>query len=135
MELINKIKRILLVDDDTDLLEQHKMLMEMKGVEVITAETAKEGFEKFEESKPDAVIVDLIMEHNDSGFILCHKIKNTLLGKRIPVYILTSSAYETGYKFSVTTEEEREWIKSDGILYKPIVVEEVIKKLNSFYLK
>ena len=42
------IKRILLIDDDIDLLEQHKVLMESKGFEVLTAERADEGFDLFQ---------------------------------------------------------------------------------------
>ena len=39
----------------------------------ITANSGKEGWEVFKESKPDACVVDLIMEEHDSGFVLAHK--------------------------------------------------------------
>ncbi len=126
------IKKILIVDDDIDLLDQHKILMESKGFEVVTAESAEAGFQVFQKEKPDAVIVDLIMEEHDSGFILCHKIKRTELGKKIPVLILTSATYETGFKFDASTKEEKEWIKCDGFLNKPVVVHELLAKLEDF---
>ena len=81
-------KKILLVDDDLDLLEQNKILIESKGYEVITANSGKEGWEIFKKVKPDACVVDLIMEEHDSGFILCYKIKRDEYGKNIPVFIL-----------------------------------------------
>jgi DNA-binding response OmpR family regulator len=126
------IKKILIVDDDIDLLDQHKILMESKGFEVITAESAEAGFQVFLKEKPDAVIADLIMEEYDSGFVLCHKIKKTDHGKKIPVLILTSATYETGFKFDVSTMEEKEWIKCDGVLNKPVVVQELLAKLEEF---
>ncbi|MBZ0183683.1 MAG: response regulator [Melioribacteraceae bacterium] len=126
------IKKILIVDDDIDLLDQHKILMESKGFEVVTAESAEAGFQVFQKEKPDAVIVDLIMEEYDSGFILCHKIKRTEQGKKIPVLILTSATYETGFKFDASTKEEKEWIKCDGFLNKPVVVHELLAKLEDF---
>lgn len=132
MNGLEHIKKILLVDDDIDLLEQNKTLMSMKGFEVITAESASEGIIVFNREKPDAAIVDLIMEHKDSGFVLCHKIKGTDHGKNIPVFILTSATYDTGFKFSANTDEEKEWIKCDGILNKPVVIEELISKLENF---
>ena len=92
-------KKILLVDDDLDLLEQNKLLIESKGYEVITAHSGKEGYETFKEVKPDACVVDLIMEEHDSGFILCYRIKKDEHGKNIPVFILTSATYDTGFKF------------------------------------
>ena len=129
---MENVKKILLVDDDIDLLEQNKTLLESKGFEIITAESAEEGFKVFEKEKPDAAIIDLIMEQMDSGFILCYKIKKTEHGKKIPVFMLTSATYETGFKFSASSNEEKEWIKCDGILNKPVVVEELISKLENF---
>lgn len=133
MQLNSKVKKILLVDDDIDLLEQTKTLLESKGIEVFTAESEKEGINKFNEVKPDAAIVDLIMEEHDSGFVLCHKLKKTENGKNIPVYILTSATYETGFKFSAATKEEKKWIKCDGLINKPVVIDELIAKINKFY--
>ncbi len=127
-----EIKKILLVDDDADLLEQNKLLLESKGFQVITAENSKDGMKLFYKELPDAAILDLMMEQMDSGFILSYKIKKTEHGKKIPVYILTSATYDTGYKFSVTTDEEKEWLKCDGILNKPVAVDELIAKIEKF---
>ena len=126
-------RKILLVDDDLDLLEQNKLLIESKGYEVITANSGKEGFEVFKKSKPDACVVDLIMEQHDSGFILCYKIKNDEHGKNIPVFILTSATYDTGFKFAASTSEEKEWIKADAIINKPVIIEEFVEKLEAFF--
>jgi hypothetical protein len=46
--------------------------------------------------------------------------------------MLTSATYETGYKFSSSTKEEKEWIKCDGIIHKPVVIEDLIAKLENF---
>lgn len=126
-------KKILLVDDDLDLLEQNKMLIESKGYEVITANSGKEGFEVFKKSKPDACVVDLIMEEHDSGFILCYRIKRDDYGKTIPVFILTSATYDTGFKFGASTSEEKEWIKADALLNKPVIIDEFVQKLEAFF--
>ncbi|MBS3945973.1 MAG: response regulator [Melioribacter sp.] len=126
------VKKILLVDDDIDLLEQNKLLLESKGFEVITAENSEEGLKVFQKEKPDAAIIDLIMEQMDSGFVLCYKIKKTEHGKKIPVFMLTSATYETGFKFSASSKEEKEWIKCDGIINKPVVIEDLLAKLENF---
>lgn len=126
-------KKILLVDDDIDLLEQHKFVLEGKGFEVITAESSKQGWELFKSEKPDIAVLDLIMEEHDSGFILSYKIKKDEYGKNIPVFVLTSATYITGFKFGASTEEEKEWIKCDAVLNKPIVVDDLLKKISAFY--
>jgi DNA-binding response OmpR family regulator len=130
--ITEKVKKILLVDDDIDLLEQNKLLLESKGFEVITAENSEEGLKVFQKEKPDAAIIDLIMEQMDSGFVLCYKIKKTEHGKKIPVFMLTSATYETGFKFSTSSKEEKEWIKCDGIINKPVVIEDLLAKLENF---
>ena len=126
-------KKILLVDDDLDLLEQNKILIESKGYEVITANSGKEGWEAFKKVKPDACVVDLIMEEHDSGFILCYRIKKDVHGKNIPVFILTSATYDTGFKFGVSTSEEKEWLKADALINKPVIIEEFVHKLEGFF--
>jgi len=130
---MNEKKKILLVDDDLDLLEQNKILIESKGYEVITANSSKEGWDVFRKTKPDAAVVDLIMEEYDSGFILCYRIKKDEHGKNIPVFILTSATYETGFKFGASTSEEKEWIKADAIVNKPVVIDEFVQRLESFF--
>jgi DNA-binding response OmpR family regulator len=128
-------KKILLVDDDIDLLEQSKILFELKGYKVITAQNVDEGWKIFQKEKPDAVVAGLLMEEHDSGFILSYKIKKSEPGKDIPVYLLTSATYVTGYKFGVSTEEEKEWLYCDEIINKPVVIEDLIKKIETYYLK
>ena len=130
---MNIKKKILLVDDDLDLLEQNKLLIESKGYEVVTANSGKEGWEVFKKSKPDACVVDLIMEEHDSGFILCYRIKKDEYGKNVPVFILTSATYDTGFKFGASTSEEKEWIKADALLNKPVVIDEFVQKLESLF--
>lgn len=130
---MNEKKKILLVDDDLDLLEQNKILIESKGYEVITASSSKEGWEIFKKAQPDACVIDLIMEEYDSGFVLCHRIKKDEHGKNIPVFILTSATYDTGFKFSASTNEEKEWINADELINKPVVIDEFVQKLENYF--
>lgn len=130
---MDKKKKILLVDDDIDLLEQNKVLIESKGYEVITANSSAEGWEVFKKTKPDAAVIDLIMEEYDSGFVLCHRIKKDEHGKNIPVFILTSATYDTGFKFGASTSEEKEWINADELINKPVIVDEFVQKLETFF--
>ena len=65
----------------SDLLEQNKMSVESKGYEVVIAENAIKDGNHIQREKPDAAVVDLIMEEHDSGFILSYKIKKDNTGK------------------------------------------------------
>lgn len=133
MSETDKKKKILLVDDDLDLLEQHKALFESRGYHVVTADNSKKGWELFKAEKPYAAILDLIMEEHDAGFILSYKIKKDSYGKNIPVFVLTSATYVTGFKFSSSTAEEKEWIKCDEIVNKPVVIDDLVQKIEGYY--
>jgi CheY-like chemotaxis protein len=127
------MKKILLVDDDIDLLEQNKLIFESKGYKIVTAVDSLKGWELFKKEKPNAAIIDLIMEEHDSGFILSYRIKKDPHGKNIPVFVLTSATMLTGFKFGSTTSEEKEWIRCDEIINKPAVVDELILKLEKYF--
>ena len=127
-----QIKKILLVDDDQDLLEQTKLILLSKEYIVETADTAEEGYNKFTEFLPDALLIDLMMEEHDSGFILSYKMRKDPHGKTMPIIMMTSATYITNYKFDVQTNEEKEWLKCDAVLNKPVVLEDLIQKLDSF---
>ncbi len=123
-------KKILLVDDDVDLLEMYRRVLAQAGYQVRTANDSVEGLEAFEAFGPDAAFVDLAMEHFDSGFVLCHRIKQTPAGQTTPVYILTSIGHDTGYRFSTETTEEKNWIKADGYMEKPVSPRDLLDFLN-----
>lgn len=135
MEELKKQKKILLVDDDTDLLEQNKLLLESKGYSIITADNVNDAWALFQQEKPDAAVLDLIMEEHDAGFVLSHKIKRDPHGKTIPVFLLTSATYVTGIKFGVSTGEEKEWIHCDAWFNKPIEIDALSNKLEEFFAK
>ena len=128
-------KKVLMVDDDVDLIQQYTPLLQQAGFQVETAYDSQEGLEKFKEFHPEAVIVDLAMEHFDSGFVLCHKIKSSDEGKSVPVIIMTSAGHETGFRFSTDTAEETNWIKADDYLEKPVAPRDLVQFLNDKIFK
>jgi DNA-binding response OmpR family regulator len=133
--MIGGKKKILFVDDDPDLLEECKVLFESRGYNVSTAEDIESGWKVFQSEKPDAAVVGLIMEEYDRGFVLCYRIKKDSWGKNIPVFLLTAATYETGFKFSSSTTEEKEWIKCDEVINKPVSVDDLIGRIENYYKK
>ncbi len=111
-------KTILIVDDDEDYLYQMKLIIKNFGFNVVTAESQREAEELLQQVKPDLAIFDLMMENEDSGFILSYKLKKKY--PEIPVIIATAVASETGISFGVSSEEERRWIKADLYMEKGI---------------
>ncbi len=120
-------KLIFIADDDEDYLIQLKMMVEGFGFRVVVAESQREAEEMLQQVKPDLAIFDLMMESEDSGFILSYKLKKRY--PEVPVIIATAVASETGISFGVGSEEERKWIKADLYLEKGIRADQLHKEL------
>ncbi len=82
---------ILVVDDDTDLVEALSMKLESEKFRVAKAYDGIEGFDKIREERPALVILDVMMPRKD-GFQLCDELKNDTNYKDIPVILLTAVA-------------------------------------------
>jgi len=116
-------KTILLVDDDIDFLTQYEYQLKSMGFDVCCAENSEQALELLEARQIDLAVVDLMMEHMDDGFVLCHRIKQT--DRPIPVILVTAVTRETGLEFDASNDQERSWLKADAVLAKPIRFEQL----------
>jgi len=87
----------LIVDDDTDLLEGQKVYLEKKGYTVQTALSIDEGLACARETAPDLVIADLMMEHYDSGFVFCKKVRDLPGLEKVPILMQTAAPRKMGF--------------------------------------
>jgi two-component system alkaline phosphatase synthesis response regulator PhoP len=83
-------KKILLVDDEPDIVAVFGAILENNDYQVITACDGVEGLKKAIEGKPDLIILDMTMP-NKSGVETLRELKHSKLTKRIPVVMLTAS--------------------------------------------
>lgn len=124
----NTKKLILIADDDIDYSEQIKMFVESFGFTTICAYSQKECETLIETIKPDLAILDLMMENDDSGFILSYKLKKKY--PNVPIILATAVASETGYIFESENESERNWIKADVYMEKGIRPDQLHREIN-----
>jgi two-component system, OmpR family, response regulator len=117
------LRRILVVDDDPDITEQLTLLLKGEGYEVAVAGGQEEAERVLLSFKPDLAVVDLMMEQDDSGFILCHEIKK--LYPDTPVILLTSVKAATGLSFDTVSADQQSWVEADRILDKPVRPEQL----------
>ena len=114
---MNAPKKILIVDDDPDLLDQLELELKKDQYDVVQAGSQVEAEDTLLKLKPDLAVIDLMMEEMDSGFVLCREIKKMYPGT--PVIILTAVTATTGMSFSARSPEERAWINADLMIDKP----------------
>ncbi len=120
-------KTILLVDDDEDYLFQTRLNIEQFGFRVVTAESQAEAEKLLETLKPDLAVLDLMMEKDDSGFILAYKLKRKY--PDVPVIIATAVSSETGMTFGVSSEDERKWIRADLYIEKGVRADQLHREI------
>ena len=111
--------RILIVDDDGDLVAAIKIVLEGSGYEVVTAFDRAEGMEKLKEQKPDLVILDVMMTAWQDGFEMAREVKKDDQFKDIPILMLSGVGDKTGMDFKSESGDE-EWLPVDVFLDKPV---------------
>ncbi len=116
-------KKILLADDDPDQIFQMGHHLKKWGYEVVAVESREEAERYLAGECPDMAILDLMMEEEDSGFILAYRIKKC--NPEIPVIIATAVTAETGISFDINSPENQAWIKADHYLEKGFRMEEL----------
>ncbi len=121
-------RTVLLVDDDPDFLVQQKMAIEAAGYGVVSASTEQEARCALEQRRPDLAVLDVMMEHVDSGFVLSHQFKKAK--PAMPVILISSVMSETGLDFDAATAEERSWLKADVMLAKPVRCEQLVREID-----
>jgi CheY-like chemotaxis protein len=124
---------ILIADDDPDYLFQTVFNLEKAGYKTVAVESQAEAESVIKRFRPHLAIFDLMMENDDSGFILCYKIKKKY--PDIPVIVATAVSKETGLSFSIDSEQEKAWIRADRYLEKGIRAEQLdleVMKLLKF---
>jgi CheY-like chemotaxis protein len=126
------LARILIVDDDTDLIEGQKAFLEKNGYLVEAALTVEEGLQKAREKTPDIIIADLMMEHYDSGFVFCKKVRDLPGLAKVCIIMQTAAPRKVGFTFEAGGASGREWMRVDEVLTKPVPLEHLLGKIEQF---
>ena len=122
------MKKILLIDDAVDFIDVTKVFLEKKGYLVVTAYNGEEGIKKAIETKPDVIVLDVMMTEMTEGFDVSRKIKMEEELKDIPVIILT--AIRKKEKLPWTFEPDESWLPVARFLEKPISPEELFREIE-----
>ena len=123
----NKVKKILLVDDEPDVIYAIKSILEDNGFQIDSFDDPILALKSYKINFYDLVILDIKMPKMD-GFELYTKIREK--DPKVKICFLTASEmyYE---KFRKTRSEFRKIIEEECFIQKPIKNEELIRKLNS----
>jgi DNA-binding response OmpR family regulator len=116
------VKRILVVDDEPELVKAIQIRLEQAGYEVLSADDGQEGLEKARKESPDLILLDLMLPKMD-GYKVCRMLKFDEKYKQIPIIMLTARAQESDAALGLETG-------ADAFIIKPFQHEAVLAKIK-----
>ena len=119
--------KILVVDDETQLVDMIKMRLEANNYEVITANDGQEALQKARSQSPDLIILDLMLPKLD-GYKVCRMLKFDEKYKSIPIIMLTARVQETDKKMG-------EEVGAEAYIIKPFESQALLSKIEELLEK
>jgi two-component system alkaline phosphatase synthesis response regulator PhoP len=120
-------KKILVVDDEPDLVETVRYPLEMEGYQVLVAYNGEEGLNQARKDSPDLIILDLMLPKLD-GYKVCRLLKFDERYKHIPILMLTAKTQEKDRLLGKETG-------ADEYMTKPFDIDQLLEKVKSYLSK
>ncbi len=112
---------IMVVDDDVDVQDFCKIVLERENYKVITFSNSESALEFLTDNTPSVIITDLMMGGIDEGIQFVNKIRDLKNNKsNIPIIMITGIHSKLGYDISPRSEEEKKQMKIDEFISKPL---------------
>jgi DNA-binding response OmpR family regulator len=117
-------KKILIVDDEIDLVETVRFPLEMEGFEVLVSYNGEDALNKARKESPDLILLDLMLPKLD-GYKVCRLLKFDEKYKHIPILILTAKTQE---KDKILGKETG----ANEYITKPFEMENLLEKVKTY---
>jgi DNA-binding response OmpR family regulator len=130
-------EKILIIDDDDDLVHAMRLPLEAAGFRVSRAANGDDGLKKVKEVKPDLIILDVMMDTTTAGFQVSLALRSPDPDSEykgfshVPILMLTAIHTTTPLRFG----PDKDYLPVDAFLEKPIDPEELIKTVRKFLTK
>lgn len=128
-------RKILIIDDDEDLVETLKTILEANSYSVSVAYEGEKGLRKVKEVNPDLIILDIMMQTKGEGFWIAQKLKSKdpeseyAKYSHVPVLVLTAIQKKTEFKFSFP--QDKDYLPVEDFVDKPVQPEKLLEKVEA----
>jgi len=119
--------KILVIDDDPDLVEALKIILETGSYRVISAFDGEEGLRRVKEENPDLIILDLLLPKED-GDVLCRELKANPRYANVPILVLTAVAEKMSSK--LFPEHRIRSLPADDYVDKPVQPQDLLGRVD-----
>lgn len=126
--------KILIIDDDPDITEAMRVVLENRGYAVNNAEDSQLGMEQIKADRPDLIVLDVMMGSSQEGFVMARELKSHDETKAIPILMLTAVKDKTGIDFKPEAGDDA-WLPVEEFLDKPVRPDVLLKKVGELLQK
>ena len=126
---MSRKRKILVVDDDPDIVDASRAILESAGYEVDSAANGTEALEKVRSGAPDLVLLDIMMDRETEGFHVSYELKEDEETKDIPIIVLTAIGQKSGFSFS--PEQDGDYLPVEDYIEKPLEPEVLLEKIGA----
>jgi DNA-binding response OmpR family regulator len=119
------VAKILIVDDDPDMVQAGRYVLEKQGHSVTSASNVEAGLKALDEEVPDLLILDVMMEESDDGLVFARKVRRRGL-TALPILMLTSVNRAMGLNIG----KDDEMVPVDEFVEKPVDPAVLIAKVD-----
>ena len=130
----NAQKRVLVIDDDPDVIEPIRLALEAARYEVASAADTKEGLDKIRQFKPHLLVMDIMMEGKATGIIFSRQLRKDPETAQLPILMLTGITQQTGFSFPSQPKDPR-FLPVDEYVEKPIDPQALVQKVTKMLEK
>ena len=127
------MSKILVIDDDTDLVEAARTLLESKGHTVSSAENGTIGYDKVKSEKPELVLLDVMMTYDSEGFDVARKLKEDPATCAVPIIMITGIRKAKNLPGDLQPDED--WLPVKAVLEKPVKPDQLLKAVEEALAK
>lgn len=128
--------KVMVVDDDPDIVSILRLVLETAGHEVQTASSANEAFEKLAPFGPDLILLDVMMPDGTEGFQFVWKVRNECPEElaQVPIIILSAIHETTRLRFYPEKDDGTyrpgEFLPVQGFIDKPADPKRLLEKID-----
>ncbi|GFP33080.1 hypothetical protein HKBW3S42_01398 [Candidatus Hakubella thermalkaliphila] len=138
---MEKHPKILIVEDDPDMVESMRLVLESKSYQVVSSDSADDGLTKVRSEKPDLIILDVMMSEGTEGFHFAWKLRNDMEEEYqdIPILIVSAIHEKTEMRLypemSDPTYGPGEFLPVQGFIDKPVQPADLLEKVGNLLKK
>jgi DNA-binding response OmpR family regulator len=116
------MKKVLVIDDDPDILEAVQMILDSGGYDSATTTKGDETYKKIEEYQPDLIILDVLLSGND-GRRICKNLKADPATKKLPIIMISAHP---------TAKDSVKECGADSFIAKPFSVVDLLAEIQKY---